>query len=89
MAGLRRSWHCAPGVFRKALDEFRRSGGTISEAGSGGTLSVSTPLGRLEGEYLYDGEELSVVITTKPALLPIEMIWDRLDRICGPPVMTA
>lgn len=84
-----RSWRCGPGAVERALEEFRRVGGTVAGSGSEGTLSVSTPLGRVEGRYLFDGEELTVTVTTRPSMLPLEMIWNRVDRICGPPVMKA
>ena len=86
---LTRAWRCGPGAFHRALDEFRRFGGSITGGGSEGGLVAATPLGPLEGDYRFDGEELTVTIKVKPAMLPIEMIWNRLDRICGPPAMKA
>lgn len=84
-----RSWRCGPDALRRALDEFRRFGGAVSGGESGGGLRTSTPLGSLEGSYQFDGEVLTVVIASKPAMIPYEMIWNRLDQICGPPIMIA
>lgn len=84
-----RSWRCGPGRFGGALEEFRQFGGTTQGSESDGTFSVATPLGRLEGRYLFDGEMLTITLTARPPMLPAEMIWSRLDRICGPPVMNA
>ena len=84
-----RTWRCSPGAFQRALEEFRRLGGATLGADTEGTVSVSTPLGRLEGRYLFDGEELTITLTSRPPMLPIGMIWSRLDQVCGPPVMKA
>ena len=86
---FRRSWRCGPGACDEALEEFRRFGGSVLGGPSEGTLTASTPLGPVEGRYRFDGEELLVIVTVKPALLPVEMIWSRIDRICGPPVSRA
>jgi hypothetical protein len=88
-AGLIRSWRCGPGAVDRALEEFRRFGGQVEGGPGEGLLRAATPLGRLEGRYTFDGEELTVTVTSKPAMLPIQLIWDRVDRICGPPVSRA
>jgi hypothetical protein len=84
-----RTWRCTPGAFENALAEFHRLGGTTQGGGSEGTVSVATPLGPLEARYLFDGEELTITLTSKPPMLPVGMIWSRLDQVCGPPVMKA
>lgn len=56
-----RSWRCGPDALRRALDEFRRFGGTVTGGDSEGSLKTSTPLGALEGSYQFDGEVLTVV----------------------------
>ena len=84
-----RSWRCPPSAFKSALEEFRRFGGTVQGSDSFGDLGMSTPAGRLEGRYTFDGEEFTVTLTRKPEMIPIDMIWSRIDRLCGPPVMKA
>ena len=84
-----RSWRCSPSSVKSALDELRRFGGTVAGGESEGTLAVDTPLGPLSGRFTYDGETFTIVVTGKPAMLPIQMIWDRVDRFCGPPTMMA
>ncbi len=86
---MKRSWRCGPHVFRSALDEFRQVGGKAQGSDSEGTLRAETPLGRLEGLYTFDGDLLTITITRRPAMLPAEMIWSRLDAICGQPVASA
>ena len=53
---------------------------------SEGSLRATTPLGRIEGTYGFDGELLIITITQRPAMLPAEMVWSRLDSICGSPI---
>lgn len=68
------------------MDEIRRRGGTISGSESEGSVSVDTPLGQVEGSWSFDGEELSVTLLRKPAMVPETIIWERLDAACGPPI---
>jgi hypothetical protein len=83
---MRRSWRCGPGPFGAALEEFRRLGGMVEGSESEGSLRATTPLGRIEGQYSFDGEMLTITITQRPALLSAEMVWSRLDSICGSPI---
>ena len=54
-----------------------------------GSLRLDSPAGRLEGTYRFDGEELTITVTRRPAVVPLEAIWSRLDALCGPPVARA
>jgi hypothetical protein len=81
-----RSYRCSPSRVRAALEEVRRQGGTVKGSESEGTVSISTPLGPVEGRFTFDGELLSVVLTRRPALVPEGMVWGRLDALCGPPL---
>jgi len=85
----RRTWRCSPDAFSRAIEELRRAGGVVVGGDSEGSVSASTPLGAVKGTYQFDGEELTVTITDKPALLPADMVWGRLDQICGLPVSRA
>jgi len=87
--GQSRTWRCGPGPFRSALDELRALGGRVEGSDSEGSLAADTPVGRLEGRYRFDGDALTITVTRRPALVPIEMIWSRIDRVCGPPVAGA
>jgi len=84
-----RAWRCAPGAFRDAVRRVRLAGGVIEGGDSEGKLTAQTPLGRLEGMYSFDGEELTVTILRKPSVVPVSMIWDQLDQVFGPPVTKA
>ena len=86
---MRRSWRCRPGSVGGLLDQARRAGATVEGSESEGRLSAPTPLGRIEGLYAFDGDLFTVTVTARPSMLPIEMIWSRLDAVLGPPVMTA
>ena len=88
-ARMTRSWQCHPGALTGLLDKARGAGASVTGSGSEGALKASTPLGPLEADYTFDGERFTVSLTTKPAMLPIEMIWSRLDSILGPPVSEA
>ena len=84
--GTTRAYRCSPSRVRGALEEVRRQGGTVKGSESEGTVSISTPLGPVEGRFTFDGELLSVVLTRRPALVPEGMVWGRLDALCGPPL---
>jgi len=84
-----RTWRCGPGPFHAALEDLRRFGGRIEGGESEGTMLIDTPAGPLEGRYRFDGDSLTVTVVRKPGLLPIEMIWGRIDRVCGPSVAGA
>ncbi len=84
-----RAWRCGPGPFHAALEELRGLGGRVEGSESEGSLAADTPAGRLEGRYRFDGDTLTVTVTRKPALVPVEMIWSRIERVCGPPVAGA
>lgn len=71
------------------MEEFRSLGGEMQGGPAEGTAWAATPLGRVEASYEYDGEHLTVTVTKAPVMLPVGMIWERLDRICGPPVARA
>ena len=83
---MKRSWLCHPGALAGLLDKARGAGAIVTGHGSEGIVRASTPLGPLEAGYTFDGERFTVTLTTKPAVLPIEMIWSRLDSILGSPV---
>lgn len=88
-SGSRRSWRCSPHALGRLLQELSDDG-VVVEGGPGeGRVAAPTPLGDVEGRYLYDGQTLTVTITRKPGLVPIDMIWDRLDRLCGEPLAEA
>jgi len=84
-----RTWRCGPGPFHAALEDLRGFGGRIEGGESEGTMSVETPAGRIEGRYAFDGDSFTVIVSRKPGLVPIEMIWSRIDRVCGPSVAGA
>lgn len=86
---MTRSWLCQPGALAGLLDKARGAGAIVTGIGSEGILKASTPLGPLEAGYTFDGERFTVTLTTKPSMLPIEMIWSRLDSILGSPVTEA
>jgi hypothetical protein len=87
--GPSRRYRCSPARLRSALDEVRRLGATVEGSESEGTVRVDTPLGRVEGEYTFDGEQLEVTLTRHPAMVPAGLVWQRLDAACGPPIGTA
>ena len=84
-----RSWRCPPGSVKRSLEDARRAGAAIEGDENAGTIGAQTPLGRVEGRYEFDGELFTVTVTKIPAMLPIEIIWSRLDAVFGPPVTTA
>jgi hypothetical protein len=86
---MTRSWRCSPGSVARSLEDARRAGAAIAGDETAGTIGAPTPLGRVEGRYAFDGELFTVTVTKIPAMLPVEMIWSRLDAVFGPPVITA
>lgn len=86
---MTRSWLCPPAALAGLLDRARAAGAIVTGNASEGNLKASTPLGPLEASYTFDGERFTVTLITKPAVLPVEMIWSRLDSILGSPVATA
>ena len=89
MTAIKRSWLCQPEALAGLLDKARGAGATVTGSGSEGTLKAATPLGPLEADYTFDGERFTVTVTKKPLVLPIEMIWSRLDSFLGSPVSSA
>ncbi|MGH9868198.1 MAG: hypothetical protein ACREAA_08555 [Candidatus Polarisedimenticolia bacterium] len=81
-----RTYRCSPSQVRDAMDEIRAMGGTVTGSESEGEAVIPTPLGKVEGRYTFDGEELNVTLTHRPAMVPESLIWERLDEKCGPPV---
>lgn len=81
-----RIYRCSPERVRAALDEIRRLGASVEGSESEGTVRVDTPLGMVEGRYVFDGEQLEVTLTRLPAMFPAGPIWQRLDAACGPPI---
>jgi len=81
-----RVYRCTPSRVRTAMEEIRTMGGMVAGSESEGKVSIPTPLGDVEGLYAFDGEELSVTLTSKPAMVPERLIWERLDEACGPPL---
>jgi hypothetical protein len=71
------------------LEKLRSAGGEVDGAEEGGELRAPTPLGLVTGRYTFDGELLAVTVTARPAMLPLDLIWSRLDAILGSPVKTA
>jgi hypothetical protein len=86
---MTRRWRCRPESVAGLLAGAQRMGAKLEGEEGGGKLSVPTPLGPLEGTYAFDGELFIVAVTARPAMLPVEMIWSRLDAILGAPVVTA
>jgi len=81
-----RAYRCSPSRLRSALGEIRALGGRVEGSESEGEVSIPTPLGDVKGLYTFDGEELSVTLTRRPAMVPERLIWERLDEACGPPL---
>ena len=88
-SGPRRSWRCSPQAMTRLLGDLDREGVVVEGGPVEGRVTASTPVGDIEGRYLYDGQTLTVTVTRRPVLVPIGMIWDRLDRACGEPVAEA
>lgn len=84
-----RTWRCSPSVVRQALDRFLERGGRVEGGESDGRLNISTPLGPLEGRFTFDGDLFTVTLDRRPPMVPLGLIWEELDRICGPPVSLA
>jgi hypothetical protein len=81
-----RRYRCSPSRVRTALEEVRRMGATVEGNESEGTVRMDTPLGVVEAAFTFDGEQLEVLLTKKPAMVPAGLVWQRLDAACGPPI---
>ena len=61
-------------LFEKIKKLVQENGGTISGNSSGGSLSVSTPVGKVDADYSVSGQECTITITKKPFLLSCSAI---------------
>ena len=89
MDAMTRSWMCNPEALAGLLERARAAGATVTGSASEGVLQAATPLGPLEAAYTFDGERFTVTLTKKPAMMPLAMIWSRLDSFLGSPVASA
>jgi len=78
---LSRTFACNPAEMDKILDEVRKLGAIVDGDPAGGTLTGQTPLGAFEGSYAHDGQQVTLTITKKPALVPDGFLESRLDEM--------
>lgn len=78
---LSRTFDCKTDELDKILDEVRKLGAVVEGNPSSGTLTGQTPLGAFEGTYAHDGQQVTLTITKKPALIPDAFLENRLDEM--------
>ncbi len=76
---LTRTFRCDATVVTRILDEVRKLGATVEGDEQSGQLTGQTFLGRFAGTYAYDGSQLTLEITEKPAAIPDTVLASRLD----------
>ena len=76
---LTRTFRCDASVVTRILDEVRKLGAEVEGDDTSGRLLGQSFLGRFAGTYAYDGAQLTLEITEKPAAIPDTMLAKRLD----------
>jgi hypothetical protein len=68
----------AESLTSRAKQEIARAGGALTGDSTQGNFSLNTPIGSIEGNYLIDGQVISISITKKPFLLSCQRIEKEL-----------
>lgn len=64
----------AEDFLEKAKAAIGRAGGVLTGTPASGSFHLSTPMGKVAGEYTVANAEVSIVITDKPMLIGCGMI---------------
>jgi hypothetical protein len=69
----------SPDVFLdKAKTALGRAGGTLTGDTSNGDFYISTPMGKVAGNYSLSGDQVMITITEKPMMVGCGMIESML-----------
>ncbi len=78
---LLRTFKCGPGELGKILSRLEEMGAEVRGDETSGELIGDTFLGRFEGTYVLENEQLTLTITKKPAMIPDSMLEKQLDKM--------
>jgi len=67
-------------TIKKVKVKIEQEGGTFSGDENGGSFSLPTPVGEIEGSYQVTVDELKIDITKKPTFLPCSMLEGELKK---------
>ena len=70
----------AEDLITKAKTAVGNAGGNFSGDASQGTFSISTPAGKISGNYTVSGQNFSVTVSEKPFFVSCEMIETQLRK---------
>lgn len=61
------------------MEELRANGASVSGAAGSGKLSISTPVGPIEGSWTIDGKSLVIEVTQRPSAVSCGRIESKLQ----------
>lgn len=70
----------ASDIISKARQTIENAGGTFNGDVLAGSLSISSFIGKIEGQYAIVGNEMNVVISEKPLFITCGRIEDELKK---------
>ena len=80
---LLRTFKCGPGELGKFLARIKEMGAVVTGDETSGELVGDTFLGRFEGTYVLENDQLTLTITKKPAMVPDSMLEKQLDKMAS------
>lgn len=63
-----------------AKSEVENAGGTFTGDTASGNFEVSTPFGNISGNYVLNGQEITINITHKPILISCNAIENYINE---------
>ncbi len=64
----------------KAKETFEQMGGEFSGDNADGEFFLNSPVGKISGNYKISENEMNVVLTEKPMMLPCSMIENEFNK---------
>ena len=78
---LSKTFKCDADKLSRILEEVKTFGVQVQGDDKTGKLVGETMMGHFEGTYAYDGENLTLTITEKPAMIPESFLEGRLEEM--------
>ncbi|WP_207425035.1 hypothetical protein [Pedobacter sp. SYSU D00535] len=73
----------AESLVAKAQTAIAQAGGTFNGSSSAGSFAISTPLGKVSGAYMVEGQGFNISIEDKPFLVGCGKIESTLREYLG------
>jgi hypothetical protein len=73
----------AEALIISAESAISRAGGSFTENNSNGKFAINTPLGKVSGTFVVEGQSFNISITDKPFLVSCNRIEEELRKHIG------